>query len=359
MRVVLIGIVAAIVIAAQDRASADFILGEPTNLGQTVNCGKADEGVAISDDGLSLYFGSVRPSGCGDFDLCVITRASAAEPWGEPTNLGPIVNSPVNDGSPCLAADGLELFFDSYRLDPEAADIWITRRTFLDDPWEDPVNLGSVVNTVDTEGGPSLSSDGCLLYFHSDRPDGSGGYDLWMASRATSADPWETPVNLGEVVNSNATDCGPSISADGRALFFYSSRSGGLGNLDLWVTIRADPSDPWGTPVNLGPSVNTGSGELNPTISADGRTLWFSACRPGGCGSSDLWEVPVVPVTDFNADGISDVIDLALMIESWGMNDPLYDIGPMPWGDGIVDVQDLRVLAEYMVEDSTDLTDVE
>lgn len=359
MRVVSIGIIVASVIADEGRVMADFVLGEPTNLGQTINCVQPDEGVTFSADGLSLFFGSVRPLGCGEFDLFVTTRASVAEPWGEPTNLGPIVNSPASDGSPCVRADGLELFFYSYRLDSEAADIWTTRRVSLDGPWEDPVNLGSVVNTVDTEGGASLSSDGCTLYFHSDRPSGSGGYDLWMTSRATPAAPWETPVNLGEAVNSNATDCGPSISADGRALFFYSGRSGGLGNLDLWVAIRADPSDPWGTPVNLGPSVNTSSGELNPTISADGRTLWFSACRPGGCGSSDLWEVSVDPVADFNADGISDVIDLALMIESWGMDDPLYDIGPMPWGDGVVDAQDLLVLAERMVENTENVMDMD
>ena len=67
-------------------------------------------------------------------------------------------------------------------------------------------------------------------------------------------------------------------------------------------------------------------------------------------GGYDLWEVPVLPIVDLNDDGIVDVVDLMMLIDSWGTDDTLRDIGPMPWGDGIVDVHDLIVLGEHMAE---------
>lgn len=107
--------------------------------------------------------------------------------------------------------------------------------------------------------------------------------------------------------------------------------------------------DPWGTPVNLGPVVNSSLDELAVCISADGSTLFLSSRQSGGVGDQDLWQVPIEPVIDLNGDGIIDAADMCIMVDHWGMDEPLCDIGPMPWGDGIVDVQDLIALAEYFV----------
>lgn len=143
-----------------------------------------------------------------------------------------------------------------------------------------------------------------------------------------------------------------SISHDGLLLFFGSDRPGGSGGHDLWVTRRATTNDPWGTPVNLGPTINSSAVyDQTPNISADCSTLFFSSNRPGGVGGSDLWQVSIDPVVDLNADGIVDAVDMCIMVDNWGTDDPLCDIGPMPWGDGIVDVQDLIVLAEHLFEE--------
>jgi hypothetical protein len=131
-------------------------------------------------------------------------------------------------------------------------------------------------------------------------------------------------------------------------LFFGSSRPGGSGGHDLWVTTRASVSDPWGEPANLGPTVNSSTFDDSPSISADGSTLSFMSTRPGGVGSYDLWQVSIVPLVDFNGDGIVDCADMCIMVDYWGTDEPLCDIGPMPWGDGVVDVQDLVVLAEHL-----------
>jgi len=163
-------------------------------------------------------------------------------------------------------------------------------------------------------------------------------------------EPWGKPVNLGPVVNSSASDNHPSVSSDGLSLFFGSTRSGGYGGYDLWVTTRKTRNEPWGEPVNLGSTVNSSTGDGASNISADGLTLFFQATRPGGFGDLDIWQVSITSVVDFNGDGIVDAADMCIMVDHWGTDEPLCDIGPMPWGDGIVDVQDLIVLAEHLFE---------
>jgi len=109
-----------------------------------------------------------------------------------------------------------------------------------------------------------------------------------MTRRASKDDPWTTPVNLGPPVNSSATDGNPSISADGLSLYHDSWRAG-YGTDDLWVTTRPATNDPWRPPVNLGPIVNSSSADSGPSISTDGLSLFFNSDRLGGYGQHDLW----------------------------------------------------------------------
>jgi hypothetical protein len=112
--------------------------------------------------------------------------------------------------------------------------------------------------------------------------------------------------------------------------------------------MRATISDPWSMPVNLGPTINSSSDDGAPSISDDGSTLFFASNRPGGVGRDDIWQVSLEPIVDLNSDGIVDSADICIIIDGWGTDEPLCDVGPMPWGDGIVDVQDLIVLAEHL-----------
>ena len=79
--------------------------------------------------------------------------------------------------------------------------------------------------------------------------------------------------------------------------------------------------------------------------------LYFTSDRPGGYGNEDLWKAPIIPIVDLNTDGIVDASDMCIVVENWGTDNQLCDIGPMPWGDGIVDVEDLIVLAEHLFEE--------
>jgi len=342
------------IMACAGTVNADFTFGDLVNLGPVVNSEYDDQLPSISADGLELYFMSRRPGGVGDWDIWVARRETTHDPWEEPANLGPVVNSSGEDWAPCISADGLELYFEAKRPGGHGGtDILVTVRATTDEPWREPVNLGPVVNSSSRDGGPSISSDGLELYFKSNRPGGYGGEDLWVSERPAKGHPWGSPVNLGSTVNGPAWDRGPSISADGLLLFFGSPRIGGHGYIDLWLTSRQTKDTAWDEPLNLGPSINTVYQDDGPTVSADGRTLYFSDyyygnVRPGGHGGADLWQVSIQPVVDFNGDGKVDGKEVLALADLWGTDDSACDIGPMPWGDGIVDLQDVIALAGFI-----------
>jgi hypothetical protein len=100
---------------------------------------------------------------------------------------------------------------------------------------------------------------------------------------------WSAPVNLGSVINTPANEQHPAISKDGRSLYFSADRPGGYGMLDLWVSQRPTPDAPWGPPVNLGPTINTAGIDQAPTFSPDGHHLYFHSNGRGGCGAIDLF----------------------------------------------------------------------
>ena len=240
--IIILAFLAAIA-AGGGSARADFVFGEPTNLGVPVSSSYDECTPYLSPDSLSLYFSEYvnnRPDGYGGIDMWLSTRDTVEGGWGEPVNLGPLINTSVDDGSTCISADGLVLYFGSMRSGGDGDwDLWVATRVTTDDPWGEPNNLGPTVNSEYQELCPCLSADGLSLYFSDGpltfRPEGLGGGDLWVSTRAAVSDPWGPPENLGPAVNSSAYDISPSISSDGRVLFFQSTRSGGPA--DLWMTL--------------------------------------------------------------------------------------------------------------------------
>jgi len=137
--------------------------------------------------------------------------------------------------------------------------------------WSDPVWLGAVINSNQRDLGPELSRDGLSLYFNSERAGGFGGMDIWVSRRDCETCPWGTPVNLGTGINSAAVEESPALSADGHLLFFNSTNTTN-GDADLFVCWRGDIHDDlaWGSPVNLGPMINSSGHDQAPEYSQPG-----------------------------------------------------------------------------------------
>lgn len=257
----------------------------------------------ISRDGKTFYMASTRPGGLGGIDIWVSTRAHLDQPWGNPVNVGAPVNSEADDFCPTIDRDGHRFFFVSRRAilgSCGGSDIYVTR--FRNEGgFEQPVNLGCEVNSAFDEASPFPLPErrsGPVLYFSSTRPGLGVGGDLY---RSESHGGVFGPAQLVSGVNSAFDDGQPNLRRDGLELFFYSTRPNAeaLGGPDLYVATRASTGDPWSMPVNLGPDVNSAAGETRPSLSWDGTTLYFGSTRPGSeAGSADIYVTARDRVTD-------------------------------------------------------------
>jgi len=205
----------------------------------------------------------------------------------QPTELPKEVNKFVFQSNPQLTADGKQMIFSirggmGPQFDEEIAIIELQ-----DGKWTAPKSISENINTKYNEGFATITADGRTIVFTScNRQDGVGSCDLYQTEKI--GDIWSTPINLGPEVNSGAWDSGPSLSADGSVLYFSSERGGGIGGKDLWVSTKNE-AGVWQKPENLGPKVNTKYSEVTPFIHADGRTLFFASDGFPGMGGYDMY----------------------------------------------------------------------
>lgn len=279
--------------------------GEPVNLGPVVNSPYNDNHPAISKDGLSLYLTSGRPGGVNGANVAqfeeiwVSQRTSRDADWGTPVNLGPAINSiGSNTGSPTFTPDGHRMYIHSNRPGfCGLADLYVARRHDKRDDfgWEPAENIGCVVNGPANDNGPTYFEDEITgittLYFTSTRLGGPGDFDIYASTRVGDDGEFGPAVLVPEL-SAPGRDTRTAIRRDGLELFLSSDgtgRVGGIGSQDIWVSTRVTTLDPWGTPVNLGATVNSPAFDGAPALSFDGTTLYFFSERPGGFGKRDLY----------------------------------------------------------------------
>ena len=282
------------------------------NLGPTINTSALEGCPFIAPDNLSLFFASDRAGGSGLTDIYVSTRANVNAPWGTPVNLGTNVNSSGAEVCPTITVDGLSLFFVSDRAGGCGGnDIYVSHRLNNQSGWEPAVNLGCQFNSPQSDITPTLFTDNngtTYLYISSNRPGGPGMQDIYVSTLQPNG-AFGAPV-LVAGLNTEFNDQRPNIRVrDGVEIFFESDRTGTLGSTDLYVSTRASVSSPWSTPVNLGATVNSASAEGRPSLSFDGRELYFMSNRPGGFGNQDVFVARRATFTpfDFDGDGRADV----------------------------------------------------
>lgn len=239
-----------------------------------------------SPNGKQLYIASNRDGTLGGNDIWVANRPHKGAPWGPMVNLGPAVNSAANDFCPTPLGGGYLLFVSERTGDGTCeagvgkGDIYITRQRH-NGTWTKPRHLGCDAdgtgpNFPGGEFGPSLvhTRQGTFLYFS------STGYGTDM-NIYVSRMRWNgtfRPATLVAELNSPAADFMPNVRRDGLEIVFNSNRTdlpGAQGGQDIYVATRKRTSDPWSTPVNLGPNVNTAGNETRASLSGDGKRLHF------------------------------------------------------------------------------------
>jgi Tol biopolymer transport system component len=239
----------------------------------------------VSRDGKRFYMASNRVTGgYGGIDIWVASRDSVDDPWGAPVNVGPPVNSAANDFCPTIGRDGHEFYFVSNRAGGCGGDDIYTTR-LRPDGWDPVENVGCAEDGGPNSGANEASpfplperASGPVLYFSSTR---SGNNDLYESVSHGGVFGEAAPI---AELNTGAQDGQPNLRRDGLEIFFFSSRAG---NNDIYSATRPSVFAPWSTPVNLGPGVNSPASETRPSLSWDGTTLYFGSTRPGGDGDSD------------------------------------------------------------------------
>ncbi len=213
--------------------------------------------------------------------------------WTKVENMGPPLNTPGNEGAQCISPDGQQIYFTACNRDDGygSCDIYYTHK--VGNAWTTPVNLGEPVNTSAWESQPSISSDGKTLYFTSARQGGKGGMDIWK-TMLNDEGKWGVPIDLGDSINTRYDEVSPFIHPDNQTLYFSSDGRLGMGGKDIYYS-RKNALGEWGRPVNIGYPINTYADEVNLVVNAKGDLAYFSSNKPGGYGKLDLYSFELYP----------------------------------------------------------------
>lgn len=261
---------------------------EPVNLGPNINSENDEYWPSLSADESIMVFTQLLPIDARNPK----TRANRQEDlyfsrfedgeWQPAQNAGRSLNTYDNEGAQSISGNGRLMVFtacgrnDGYGLCDLYFSVW------ENGSWTVPVNMGPIINSRHSEKQPSLSADGRFLYFTSDRPGGLGKYDLWMSSRLPDGN-WSPPLNLGENINTREFDQSPFIHPDNKTMYFSSTGWPGMGGFDIYISRRTSDST-WGKPVNLGYPINTHYHEEGLIVNARADLAYFSSTRLSGMG---------------------------------------------------------------------------
>jgi len=263
------------------------VLFKPVNMGPTINTQEDEYLPVITADEEMIIF--TRQANRNEDFYKSIKRNGK---WSAAEFLSKEINTTnFNEGAQNISPDGNYLFFTGCNR-PDGlgrCDIYISKRE--GNEWSKPFNIGGPVNTAGWESQPSISADGRTLYFVSTRQGGYGGYDIW-SSELNSDGTWLGPVNLGPDINTPYDEQSPFIHPDNESLYFSSNGWPGLGNKDLFLSRKAysgEKQTGWQKPENLGFPINTFAEESGLSISNNGKLAFFSSNQKEGYGKLDIY----------------------------------------------------------------------
>ena len=281
--------------------SAEFAMKNKTNtsnfklhpLSDTVNCFVLQYFPALTADQQQLIFTRRTGNGPNDDEDLVVSKKDENGRWRSPESISKNINTRLNEGTCTISADGRKLIFTSCtgRDGIGSCDLYETKK--IGNDWTTPKNLGRNVNSVEWESQPSLSADGRTLYFVSDRRSGLGRRDIWISTTDDNG-AWSKAVNAGKQINSQFDEISPFIHANNMTLFFASNGLPGFGGYDLFFTEKDSAN--WTTPKNLGAPMNDNEDQFSLFITADGKKGYYSheETLESGFSKSKIFEM-VIP----------------------------------------------------------------
>ncbi|MCC2544949.1 OmpA family protein [Hymenobacter sp. BT175] len=260
----------------------------PERLGSPLNTFRYQYFPALTADSRFLLF-TARPNVQSDEDL-FLSQLNKDGSMGAPVPISNAINTPYNEGAGTISGDGKTLVFASCDR-PNAVgncDLYISRRT--GNAWSKPQNLGYSVNSPEWDSQPTLSADGRTLYFTSTRRGGKGQEDLYVTTMQPNGI-WTAARNLGEPVNTPGKDMAPFIHASGTTLYYVTDGLPGMGGLDVY---RCElNTGKWAAPVNMGYPFNTFENEASVFITSDNRRGFCSRSRAEKAGVAPERDRPV------------------------------------------------------------------
>jgi outer membrane protein OmpA-like peptidoglycan-associated protein len=277
------------------------------NIGAPVNTQHTEYGPVISADEKVLVYTSLKPGtattpGSKPLDIeDILVSNKLGNSWSAPKSIGivaPVVNNiKSNIGSVGLSPDGQKLLL-YMGTTANTGDIYTS--LLQGDKWAAPVRLGKEVNSPSQESSASFTPDEKIMYFSSNRPGGIGGMDIYKVEKQPNGE-WGSPINLGPAINTPYDEEAPFIHPDKKTLYFSSDGHNSMGGFDIFKAVL--DKGRWSVPANMGVPVNTPYNDSYFALSADGKKGYFSSDRPGGLGGQDIYflgipeEQGVVPLT--------------------------------------------------------------
>tara|TARA_B100000900_G_scaffold380539_1_gene366326 strand:+ start:374 stop:2032 length:1659 start_codon:yes stop_codon:yes gene_type:complete len=260
---------------------------QPKNMGEDINSKWEEYLPSISADGSLFVFTRRGPHQENIVSEDFYSSTLKNGKWSVAENLGQTLNTFGNEGAQCLSSDGKILFFTACDREDGfgRCDIYVS---FLGvQGWSPAQNIGPSVNSSHWESQPSISPDGKELYFVSNRPGGQGKMDIWK-SVLTSQGSFGKPVNLGKNINTSDDEMSPFVHMDNQTLYFASKGHVGMGDFDLFLSRRTHTLEKWSYPENLGYPINTHEIENSLIVASDGQTAFFASDK-SGYGKEDIF----------------------------------------------------------------------
>jgi tetratricopeptide (TPR) repeat protein len=207
--------------------------------------------------------------------------------WLAPININPQIISDGEFYPTALSFDGKELYLVKQGTDN--SDLYVSY--YIEGKWTVAKPLNDYINSNKDENSASISSDGKILYFSSDRNESKGGFDIYRSFKNAKGE-WGKPENLGKIINTKEDEVSPSISEDGKVLYFSSKSHYNMGGFDIFYSALGKDNK-WGIPVNIGFPINTTNDNIDFKVLGNGKFGYMSKRITKGSGSEDIFKVEI------------------------------------------------------------------